>query len=543
MLVTPNIDRERVIREKRAIAASIYRESFEDYVRDGWHVFEPNGRPFVDNIGTQAIIEHLQALGDGTITRLGIAVSPGFGKSTLASIAFPSWMWTKNPAWRVITASHALDLALINANKFSRVIESDWYRDHFSIAVSSFEDPVNLESDAVHTMITTASGVRFSLGVGGSLTGKRGDGGVIDDSLNAVDATSMLEVEKVNRWFDTAFFNRLDRGEFAPIAVIQQCLDGNDLIAHVRELGYEMLVLPARYETNRRCVTSLWADPRAIEGEILAPEIHSEVYLDEQLRVLRPHGFATQFQQRPTVRGGDRFKIADWRFCQLHGDGTPKRRPEQARKDAALVLGWKTDGTLDVDFVCLSVDPTGGSTNETASNLGITVVTGKGERRFILADLTPGVCSWTQTKIALRSALIKTSDLTAWSRGILVLVENKALGPSAIGEIEDWIGAGLRNSVGKTIHAKVLAYEPSGKGAKDARADFLEPMVEDGLMYVLDGADWVCRPPTGCNETLIDEFAAHPRKTKNDRIDTVAQACDHYRDAINIRTRWAVLSS
>jgi predicted phage terminase large subunit-like protein len=510
----------------RAADAEWCRREFLEFIKYFWHVIEPNGRPFSQNPGTEAIIMHLQAIADGVISRLGIAVSPGFGKSTLASIAFPAWMWARDPSYRMLCASYAEKLSEDLARKFHRLVTSEEY-------LTLYPETI-LKSDALKHLETLKSGKRYALGIGGVLTGIRADCGILDDPLNAIDANSKLAIDRVNNWFDMAFSTRFDKrsGRPVPIVVIQQRLSENDSIAHLKELGGEILELPARYELGRKCVTSIWEDPRTTEGEILAPEIHAEEFLDEQLRILRPHGFASQYQQRPAPREGNSFKVHWWNYCSLDSDA-PKDRPQGARQTPAYLLKKDRRDRLDVDWVCISVDATGGATKDDSSALGLLVGAGKAERRFILEDRTPGPRTFLQTVQDLKNAVVSTANLTGWYQGIRVLIEKKALGSGAAEEIERAIGDGeLVDRFGRKITAIVSLYEPTGKGDKVRRAESLEPMCDAGLIYLMDGERWLAN--------FIEEFGAFPNGLRDDRVDALSQMIDHYRTGLSSSGGWGV---
>ena len=110
----------------RAIQRRLLTTSFREFVAYFWPVVEPS-RGFEPNIATDAIIEHLQAVGDGRIKRLAISIAPGSGKSTLL-VLFSAWLWLRRPGARSIHASHALDLARRDSQRTRRLIESDEYR-------------------------------------------------------------------------------------------------------------------------------------------------------------------------------------------------------------------------------------------------------------------------------------------------------------------------------------------------------------------------------------------------------------------------------
>lgn len=532
-----NITRDEAVEMLRQRRAEKCRASLDYFVRYFWPELEPNGRPYQANRATGALICHAEAVGRGQIRRLGIAIAPGMGKTNIISVALPAWMWTWDNTRRYICASHTYNLAAETiAPKFLRLVTSEKYQNLFGMKFAS---------TANKAIRNTASGVRYAVGTDTAVVGIRGDLAIIDDSLSAMHASNAEHVAEINEWFDNSIDTRIDHGKDGIIAV-QQRLAENDLIQHMRELGAEILEMPSRFETKRRCVTSIWQDDRTVEGEILAPEIHNEEFLAAKLRTLREHGFATQFQQRPTVRGGQIFKHADWRFWAIAGeerrpDGQPHPRPTGFSEYPPYVVKRGTDGRLDLDWVCLTVDATGGSISDTASALGLVGMAGKGERRLIIEDYTPGPRTWGQTMPAINAALISLANRTGWTTRIKVLVEKKALGEAAMGQLRDSLADGtLKTADGMTIQAVVSSYEPTGKGTKEQRAQVMEPMLEGGLMMLLDGAMWIDTPPAGSTTTLADEFGAHPHGQRNDRIDCVGQCIDEYL-VQNAKSAWTKL--
>ena len=66
-----------------------------------------------------------------------------------------------------------------------------------------------------------------------------------------------------------------------------------------------MVVPPAEFDPERRCVTSIdWADPRQEPGELLWPGKMSRANLEELKVILGSYRYAGQYQQRPTPAEG-----------------------------------------------------------------------------------------------------------------------------------------------------------------------------------------------------------------------------------------------
>jgi hypothetical protein len=500
--------------------------------------------------GVLAEISLLEAEESGCVLRaqnLLINCPPRSLKTLLLTLA-NAWAWIRWPYLQILYLSANPDVVLQSARLFRDVVASAWYQSAFVPAGPDGKPSWvwREDQDALGNMGNSAGGARRAKGWGAKIIGLDSDWVCLDDAHGSRDSSDVMAaaIEK----YDGEISTRSNDPRCGIRTAIMQRMGRLDFSAHVLQSGWLHLCMPMEYELRRECPCRTcqdanrgipdpfgYIDWRSRAGDVLHPRFTRE-HLAERLRTLKAHGYAGQMQQRPTVRGGDIFRVEGWRYFLV--EGTPPQnvgpdgramRPDGAHQGAPFTVRRDKAGRLEVDWVCLSVDPTGASTNPDASQLGITLQLGLGERRLILEDMTPGVCSWKQTKARLRAAIVRTSDLTGWTRKILVLVEKKALGPSAIEEIEEWIGDGLKNSRSEVIHAKVEPYEPSGKGDKEQRADPLETLQEDGLLYLLDGADWLLRPPTiECEGTLVEEFAAFPRG-RDDRVDTVSQCTDRHR--------------
>src|SRR5258707_13408632 len=90
------------------------------------------------------------------------------------------------------------------------------------------------------------SGFRISLSVGGKGTGFRGDAVIVDDPLNAADATSKAIRDATIAWWDQTMSSRLNDQATGARVIIMQRLHEDDLTGHVlRTGGWEHLCLPS----------------------------------------------------------------------------------------------------------------------------------------------------------------------------------------------------------------------------------------------------------------------------------------------------------
>jgi hypothetical protein len=77
------------------IDRSLAQDSFAEFVRQAWHIVEP-ATPLVWNWHLEVLCEYLEATAvDGGITRLIVNIPPRSGKSLLASVLWPAWVWVR----------------------------------------------------------------------------------------------------------------------------------------------------------------------------------------------------------------------------------------------------------------------------------------------------------------------------------------------------------------------------------------------------------------------------------------------------------------
>ncbi len=290
------------LRAIHAEKAERCKKSFAYFLRQAWHVIEPS-RPLIWGIHTDASCQHLQAIGDGLLHRLVANIAPGHGKSSIFSVAFPAWIWTRNPHERFLCASYAMDLAIRDNRNCRMLIESEWYQSLFSDVFQMAADQ-NAKSFFENNM----RGYRLSTAVRGAGTGKRGTGLIIDDPNNAMAGSA--EIEAVREWFGRTWQSRLNDQENGFMIVAGQRLSEKDLTSHILRLGgWEHLNLPTEYESARKSFTSIgWNDPRVTEGELLCPGLINEQTVKDLKQSLGSMNYAAQYQQSPVPSDGGIFK-------------------------------------------------------------------------------------------------------------------------------------------------------------------------------------------------------------------------------------------
>lgn len=417
-----------------AVERALLKRSLSAFVMRFWRVV--TGAPLVPNRATDSIIAALQEVADGTVIRLLVAVPPGTGKTTLLAL-FAAWRLARDPGWRSIHAAHAFDLAATESRRVRRLVESPEYRALFPVVLRTDESTV------AH-WATTADGRYFAVGTDGALTGRRAHEAVLDDPLNATDRFSKAARDALWAWFTEALSTRLD-GDRAPIVVVQQRLDRDDLIGRLIDAGgWTLVELPAESE----------------DGELLAPNVLSRAKLDTLKLQVGAATYATQFLMRPSDDATAVIKRSWWRFY----------RPTHAPASALRPLGCGDSPAVELpesfDRIVIAADLTFGST--TGDYAAVVVWGARGGGRYLLE-------LW-RRRVGFEESLVAIAEIAARYPTAKVIVERAANGFAVIET--------LRKSI-----PGVVALRP--QGSKMQRLAAISPTVESGACHLPLGAAWL----------------------------------------------------
>ena len=122
--------------DRLAVERELSRRSLADFAKLAWHVLEPS-TPLRWGWALDAICQHLEAVTYGDIKRLLMNVPPGTMKSLLTGVIFPAWEWGPAglPSRRFIGTAHKQDLAIRDAMKCRRLIQSRWYQERWPVGL------------------------------------------------------------------------------------------------------------------------------------------------------------------------------------------------------------------------------------------------------------------------------------------------------------------------------------------------------------------------------------------------------------------------
>lgn len=366
---------------------------------------------------------------------LVIGAPPQHGKSDIVSRYLPAFVFGLFPDMRIGGLSYAMGLATNMNRDVQRIIMSDRYAKLFPETRLSVKRIVTVEAEAKRNSeefeIVGKKGSYIGAGVGGALTGKSLDLGIIDDPIkNAKEALSPTVKKGVWDWYTSTFLTRLSKNSAQIIMATRWAVD--DLSGRVIE-HYErakVLVFPA--------INS--------DGTALVPDLHPLDKLLEYKSTLGDYFWSAMYMQSPKTLGGTIFKD---QFVQYY---LPKDLPKRFDE---VIHSWDmtfkdTEGT---DFVV----------GQVWGRLGANV--------YLLHQVRDRL-SFSATAAAVKK-MAKDFPL-----GRVKLIEDKANGPAIINHLKD-------------VVTGLAPVEPLG--SKTARAHAVTPEWEAGNVWLphKDIAPWI----------------------------------------------------
>ncbi len=308
-----------------------------EFVKYFWHTIEP-ATELIGGWPLEAVCDHLEAVTRGDITRLLINVPPGFMKSLLVNVFWPSWEWSAmaRPHERYVTFSYSSRLTERDNGRFRMLIQSPAFQSVWGgrfVLTKSGE--LKIENDK--------TGWKLATSIGGLGTGERGTRILLDDPHNVKESESDVVREETVRWFRESMLNRLNNPKTDAIIVIMQRLHENDVSGAILEGEFEFchLMIPMEFSPAVYPVVAGnidyegndigWIDPRALddegdllsaeelderEGDLAWPERFDEPVVERFKMELGPYAWAGQYDQSPVSRRGGIFMLEWWQLWE-----------------------------------------------------------------------------------------------------------------------------------------------------------------------------------------------------------------------------------
>lgn len=436
--------------------------------------------------GHALLCEYLEAVTDGTITRLVVNMPPRFGKSLLVSVCWPVWEWIRRPDRKWIFSSYAERLSEQLSYDRRRLIQSDWYRSRWGSTVELAADQ-NVKMEFANL----AGGVMLATSTGGSVTGKGGERIVIDDPHNPQQVLSEAQRQAGLDYFRGTLSTRLNNRKKDAIVVVGQRLHAQDLSGFCIEQEFTSLRLQAIAEDRTTYTFPRRTEPWVREvGHLLWPEREGERELAEARRMLGTSRFQAQYQQCPVPDGGVIFRRDGFRYYVS--------LPE------------------DVDEWAVSVDLA--FKGEATSDYNVLLVAARRGADIYLVDRLKGRWSFTEVCRHLETFV------RCYPRVQKVYVEEAANGSALIDTLRSRISG-------------IVSVRP--REAKIVRAHAAQPQVEAGSIHLphpnpsgvsIADREWV--------HDFLSQLCAFPQVAHDDDVDAFTQLVLHWEQYVDMGLTW-----
>jgi predicted phage terminase large subunit-like protein len=230
------------------------------------------------------ISEKLEAVANGELKRLIVNMPPRHTKSEFASFLFPAWMVGRNPAMKIIQATHTTELAVGFGRKVKNLIEREDYAEIFP------ESKLAGDSKASGRWDTSRGGMYYAVGVGSNLAGRGADLCIIDDPHSEQTAMSNSGFDDAWDWYTGGPRQRLQPG--GAIVLVMTRWSEKDLTGQlVRQMAKDPLA--DQWEVVEFPMELPSGDP-------VWPEYWSPEDLIAVKASIPPSKWNAQYQQQPT---------------------------------------------------------------------------------------------------------------------------------------------------------------------------------------------------------------------------------------------------
>jgi phage terminase large subunit-like protein len=487
-------DKEKVRKRKRLekMAGKLGVKCFNSFYfffKTFWP--EMSGENYVDNWHVKYICDVLDENGmkivRGDVLRkvVIINVPPGSSKSTIATVAFPLWLWLHKPSCTTVNISFSAELskdhqelskAIPGSNRWSQLFDKLLLMKHGKKIEVTTSNKIKVQNNF--------GGKRFNTSVGGSITGRHADVIIEDDPLDPERAFSDAERRTAIRFHDKTISTRKKNDNCYLNIIIAQRLHEEDVCGHVLKKNQDIthICLPGEI-TNSTFVHPPEAAKYYVDG-ILNPIRKGRNVLDDLKESMGGDAYTTQVLQLPfDIENQD---ITPGMFKKIHEKEIPTGIIWDVWVDGAF-----TDKTEN--------DPTGIDIIARVGN-GIIIKNSYNVRKK-LPDLVKFIIELEQEGIFSK-------------KDSRIFIEPKASGYPLAQYIEsdteyNFVLIGENNKEEKKLVSE----------GKKSRHEMIKPKAASGRITLVEG-NW--------NEDLIHQVCGFPRAAHDEQVDNIGYAINHY---------------
>lgn len=330
------------------ILRALLPKSFYDFFLEFWSVI--SSEELVNNWHIKYLCDELQKTADTVIERkpknydLVINIPPGSSKSSIVTVMFPAWLWTRDQSLTIISSSYSAMLSVSHSQKSRDIIQSDKYKRLFP-DIQLRED----QNNKGHYK-NKEGGERMTTSSGGTVTGYHGHFIILDDPLNAQGAMSTADRKMTNEYIQhTLNTRKIDKAVTVTILVMQRLHQDDPTGLLLSQGGVKHICLPAELSQH---VSPPKLKEQYIDG-LLDPIRMSRDVLGEMKVKMGSYAYAGQMQQQPAPEGDGIWKY-EW-FNVIEEEKIPKNLTmvgtdwdlAYTTKDSNSASAWVTGGTID----------------------------------------------------------------------------------------------------------------------------------------------------------------------------------------------------
>lgn len=449
---------------------AILREELYTFIKKCFETLNP-AENLLENWHLEAIAWQLTRCLTGETKRLIITVPPRYLKSICTSVAFVAFILGRDPTTKIVCASYSAELALKHARDCRAILQAAWYQRAFPYT------RLSKERYAEHDFTTTMRGFRLATSVGGTLTGRGGTFIIVDDPMNAVDASSAAARKSVCEWFDKTLYTRNDDKKNGCMIVIMQRLHVDDLVGHILDKGekWEHLDLPAIAQEDQTIQIGQDRYHCRKVGDLLHAEREGREELNRAKIQMGSSQFAAQYLQNPVPEDGEIFK---WPWLNFYPE--KPMRIEGSRVVQSWDMASKA-GELNDYSVCTTW----------------LVIWENGQWNYYLLDVFRARLNYPE----LRQAVYQQEKNYP---GAEIIIEDTAAGTAILQELKN-------SSLARTN--RIRGINPVGD--KIMRASAQSAIFEFGRVWFPKEASWL--------EALRLEMLQFPNSRHDDQVDSITQ--------------------
>lgn len=247
------------------------------------------------------IMDELQKFYESEENKLVISMPPQFGKSEIVSRMLPAWLLGKNPNYKIALCSYSFDLAKSFNTDIKRIMTSPLYQSAYSTRIVNKTDK-DIGQNTAYQFDVKDGGYFLSVGVGGSLTGKTVDVGIIDDPYKSMSEAKSPNIRgKVWDWYNSVFSTRGHNNSKQIIMMTrweQNDIAGRLINDGVREIKFQAIKDGYVKDDPREDGEALWAEKHGLERLL-------------EIKKRDPATFDAMYQQDP--KPNKQVLVFDWK--------------------------------------------------------------------------------------------------------------------------------------------------------------------------------------------------------------------------------------